>query len=662
MIPTPPPLLQIEAQQVQGPGVAMRQISVQVSASRPQTLHWSGRGQLQPSPNSPWQQLQAQGHIVQEQGGAYGLAGQLQIQQTPLGNLWGKWQGKISQYQGNAKLHAQIQGSLIGHWQIHWNSGKNGNWQAQAQGALPLSLLGKAGWLPASWHPDGTLQSVLWTAGQRWQQLDRLRFQGRLLGLSFNSPDGLQAAQQGSLAIRGGARPGAGGWQGQVELHWQGGQVLWSPWYLQSPSPGVSLQVHWQWQQGRWAVRQGTIHWPQMGIAHFTAILPRHGSPGFTLTDAHLQLGPLYHTLLRPLFPGNSLLHRLETNGQLLLSASYAQGLQHIHWQLRHANLHDPRGQLILTDIQSQGYWSLHGANPPTQLDWLWGKFYGIPFGPLSASFRNLPGQSQLRQPVTLSTLGGKIQLERLRASWSHGQPQFLLGAQLEDLQLGALTRNFGWPPFAGSLSASIPAIQYHQGDLRTDGQLLARAFGGQIQITGLAIRGLFGTSPLLTANVTLHDLQLKPLTQVFPVGYISGVLDGQIQDLTLLNWQPIAFRAQLATHPQPGVPQEISAAAIQKLTRLGGGVSSFFQNIFLGYFRNFAYAKLGIGIRLRDGVAELSGVGSTAHGGFVLLQGKGLPRVNIVGYNHRVDWQELLARLHAAIQGQTQVSTGEGK
>jgi hypothetical protein len=46
------------------------------------------------------------------------------------------------------------------------------------------------------------------------------------------------------------------------------------------------------------------------------------------------------------------------------------------------------------------------------------------------------------------------------------------------------------------------------------------------------------------------------------------------------------------------------------------------------------------------DGVAP-------AKRGFYLVEGGGIPRIDIIGYNRRVDWQELLGRLKAAARSE---------
>jgi hypothetical protein len=48
------------------------------------------------------------------------------------------------------------------------------------------------------------------------------------------------------------------------------------------------------------------------------------------------------------------------------------------------------------------------------------------------------------------------------------------------------------------------------------------------------------------------------------------------------------------------------------------------------------------------DGVAPVASAD-----GYYLVEGSGLPRIDVIGYNRRVDWDELLARLKAAAQSE---------
>ncbi len=69
----------------------------------------------------------------------------------------------------------------------------------------------------------------------------------------------------------------------------------------------------------------------------------------------------------------------------------------------------------------------------------------------------------------------------------------------------------------------------------------------------------------------------------------------------------------------------------------------------FLRWFDEFSYDRLGIECKLSKGVCEMSGVGP-ADGGFYIVKGGGIPpRIDVIGFNRRVDWSVLVQRLKNA-------------
>ncbi len=65
----------------------------------------------------------------------------------------------------------------------------------------------------------------------------------------------------------------------------------------------------------------------------------------------------------------------------------------------------------------------------------------------------------------------------------------------------------------------------------------------------------------------------------------------------------------------------------------------------FMGFFKEFSYRRLGIACRLRKGICEMDGV-APAEQGYYIVKGGGIPRIDVVGYNRRVDWDTLIQRL----------------
>ena len=70
-----------------------------------------------------------------------------------------------------------------------------------------------------------------------------------------------------------------------------------------------------------------------------------------------------------------------------------------------------------------------------------------------------------------------------------------------------------------------------------------------------------------------------------------------------------------------------------------------------LKLFDTFGYSRLGIGCRLQNAVCRMRGL--EADGArYTLVEGRGLPRIQIVGHQSEVDWAILVDRLQAAARG----------
>ena len=82
-------------------------------------------------------------------------------------------------------------------------------------------------------------------------------------------------------------------------------------------------------------------------------------------------------------------------------------------------------------------------------------------------------------------------------------------------------------------------------------------------------------------------------------------------------------------------------------------GLGNSLQAQALKLFDDFGYRRIGISCKLAEQVCDMDGLGSAGNG-FIIVQGSGLPRLTVVGYNRRVDWPTLVERLTAVTQGES--------
>ena len=225
-------------------------------------------------------------------------------------------------------------------------------------------------------------------------------------------------------------------------------------------------------------------------------------------------------------------------------------------------------------------------------------------------------------------------------------------GLQLTNIDFGKVSQALGLPAFQGTLGGSIPRAHYAQDKIDFDGGLNLELFDGRVAISQLSLERPFGTAPSLSADIAMDDLDLMRLTEVLGFGSISGKLDGRIQGLRLVDWSPVAFDARFITDDAPGVRKRISQRAVQDIGSVGG--SSFIQTLqgkAIALFKDFGYRRIGIGCHLENQICAMNGLHSAGNT-FTIVEGAGVPRLDVVGYNRAVDWSTLVERLLAASKG----------
>lgn len=287
-------------------------------------------------------------------------------------------------------------------------------------------------------------------------------------------------------------------------------------------------------------------------------------------------------------------------------------------------------------------------------LRWQSGGIGDIAFGASTLPLRSAGGELRLRGDVSLPVLGGHVRIDGfvLRPPARGEGLRIRSGLTFEALDLGALAKSLGAPPFRGTLSGRIPLARYADERLDFDGGLAMRVFDGTVAVSSLAMERPFGVATTLSADLDLDDLDLLAITEVFDFGSITGRLDGRIHDLRLVDWSATAFDAELQTEPKPGVRQRISQRAVQNISSVGDAsfVGSL-QGRLIGLFDDFGYRRIGISCRLSNQVCAMGGLRS-AGDGFTIVEGAGVPRLDVVGYSRNVDWPTLVERLAAVGKG----------
>jgi hypothetical protein len=269
--------------------------------------------------------------------------------------------------------------------------------------------------------------------------------------------------------------------------------------------------------------------------------------------------------------------------------------------------------------------------------------------GAAQSHWRSHGGSLNLQSPFDLAILKGQVHVTALE--WRPAAPKterFNLAANISGVDMATLNQSVGWIPFAGTLGGNIASMQWTEGHYALQGELTIKAFDGAAVIRHLSVQRPFGNSPVLAGDISLHQLDLAPLSDTFNFGSMSGRLDGSIDDLQLAGGSPVAFKASLLV--QNG--GHISLHAANNLSVVTGGApASGLQGAVMRLFKTLSYKRMGINSSLQNGICTFSGLDG-GNPGYTIVEGSGLPYLHVVGEQNRVEWPVFLRRLKAASQG----------
>lgn len=518
-------------------------------------------------------------------------------------------------------------------------------WLPRLPGSV-ASLSGELGGLEATLRlrPDGTS-----------------RVQGSLRGrgLGFDTESGTVAAAGviGDLDFQ--WESAGDGWRGRAELGVQGGELLVGSFYTSLSDAPLRASAALEASGTAWRVTALEVHDADALSLSGSALWDWEAEQ--TLQELDLELADLrfpgfYRDYLQPVLAqygfGN-----LQTQGAMAGRVVVSEGgVERLELALNHVDLSDAEGRLQFTDLDGELRWRSGGEPQPSRVTWQGGRVYSIELGSADIQAEAVADNFRLTRQTLLPVLDGALVINAFQVSdWFGAQPELLFDAQLMPISLATLSGTLGWPEMQGTLAGRLPELTFRDGVYRLGGSLVVDVFDGTVLVENLRLERPFGVLPKLVADIRFNDLDLERLTGTFTIGRITGLLAGYVRNLRLLNWQPVHFDARLATPEDDRSERRISQRAVNTLSNLGGGgASGALSRTFLRIFDDFAYRKLGLECTLRGNVCEMGGVAPAPNGGYYIVQGGGLPRVDVIGYVRRVDWPVLVDQLVRAMQGET--------
>jgi len=564
----------------------------------------------------------------------------------PLGMTYNPQAGELRlQLRDTRFADGSVRGRFLsrdGHWSLELEAEKVAIERLLALSGQPLAAV-------REFNPSGRFSGSFKTGGGSAAQ--PLTLSGQLRGLSYEDQQGLQIGQELRVELQLQAEPAGSGWAGSVTGRIDQGQIYSDPVFADFAEAPLRLRT-----RGEWQPREGTLTLADLNLEQdellrvsasarldTTAAVPVQQ---LELTAESPDLNRAYPGYLQPFLLGTAL-DALELGGGASISLKLLGGnLAAAEATLNSVDITDEHGRFALTGLAGRLAWAATGEPRRSRLSWEGGQVYAVELGAATLQLAAAGNRVELPEPFALPVLDGRLQVDSLRVS-GLGDPDPEVGFEgmLTPISLEALTTALGWPEMSGKLSGMIPAISYRAGVLGVDGALLVRVFDGSVVVRDLRLESPFGVVPRLNADVDLDNLDLDTLTRTFAFGNIQGRMEGRIHGLRLENWAPVAFDAAFRTPPGDRSRHRISQRAVDNLTSLGGGVGGALSRSFLRMFESFSYDAIGLSCRLARGVCRMDGL-EESNGGYTIVRGGGLPRIDVVGYSREVDWEVLVQRL----------------
>ncbi|WP_152555611.1 C4-dicarboxylate ABC transporter [Methylomarinum vadi] len=527
---------------------------------------------------------------------------------------------------------------------------QEGNWRVKGRGdAIDLADLHKQIGLDQLQNLVGAANLAFDLRGSK-AQLQELFIDALLKRVSLQAGNKL-AGEAITLAttLRASRQPKQWHWRSDADFR-EGGLYV-EPVFLEAnEGKAISLSGEGVWRPGSDEINlhSAVLRHPSVGELDAVATLGLNSAP--LLRQARISAripdlttaAPIYLTpfLEAGAFAG------LAPAGRLDIGLSMkSDAIEDISLDFSGLGIDDPQRRFQVVDAEGKIDWRPRNA-AVSSLGWRQLKLKAIPIEAGRIEFITEGQQFKLQQPADIPLLGGQLNIQRFSYAAENDDTDVHFSGALHNLSLEQLSQALGWTPLSGEISGRIPSVSYRNKKLELNGKLTMQVFDGEVTIKKLASSGMFSDFAQFYADIDVDNLDLNAITRKFQFGSIEGRLSGYAHNLYLENWRPVSFYAWFGTPEDDDSRHRISQKAVENIASIGGGgAADAISRGFMRFFDNFGYDKLGFGCYLNNGVCQMMGV-EPAENGYYLVKGGGLPRIDVIGYNPRLDWNVLLQRL----------------
>jgi hypothetical protein len=586
--------------------------------------------------------------------------------------------GRVVYGRRTGELEVELAGLRLGSGSARIKGAMNDNgWQTQLQldrvAIEPIVKLARDWQLPLpELSATGTVTLSLSARGSQ-AALRQAQVAAKFVDLTASNSAGSLATEKFSFDLRARIDRIGNDWRFDADLQSNQGQAYAQPVFLDLGAHALALSASGRWRS------DGTLNVEKFKIDHrdvaqgegSATVQFDHEQPlrALALDLKKLQFPGAYESYFQPLLLDTSF-KALQSSGGIAGRIVIAAGLpQRIDLHFDSVTVDDAARTLVLHDLQGDWHWrdekqqaaaaadARISQAPDSSLSWRSGALLNLELGAGALQFNTQGRQFRLLQPARIPVLDGAIELETFRVR-NVGEPTvaFLVDATIQPISVRELCKAFGWPEFGGSIGGVISKLRMREHVITLGTTLQAQVFDGDVTIKDLRLEQPFGQWPRFHASIALKDLDLELVTRAFSFGRITGKLSGEIDGLELFNWMPVAFDARLYTPADDHSRHRISQRAVENIGSIGGGgagVAGALSGGFLRFFDDFTYERLGLSCRLEQDICVMNGVAPAPNGGYYLVKGKGLPRIDVIGGARRVDWPRLVQQLIAVTESE---------
>ncbi|MDD5321959.1 MAG: C4-dicarboxylate ABC transporter [Methylococcales bacterium] len=500
---------------------------------------------------------------------------------------------------------------------------------------------------------DGRINFKLYASGSH-AQIEDFALSTVLNDLTVQTRDGRFATEKVTLESNLEVQNHKGLWQWQSHSHFKSGALYIEPLYLEADGQAMVLDAEGNWNGMNKRTEIQSVSYKQgtalalsgSAIVHYDKKVKVEKADLSLHSDDLQKLSAIY---LKPFFEQTAL-EGITFAGTINADFFIVQNsLTALTATVNKLAVKDTAGRIKIEGGAGTINWSDDEIfNRPSTFAWQQIQIYALPIGASRILFLSRASSFKLLEKTHLPFLGGIIAINQL--GWQEKKqqdPEVYFAGSLNKLSLEQWSKALNWTPLSGTISGNIPRVEYSNKTLSLGGELNIKVFDGDIKITQLASSGLFTDFPKLYSELEINNLDLDQLTAKFKFGGITGKLSGFIKQLYMEKWKPVTFYAWLGTPDDDDSRHRISQKAVKNIASIaGGGASDILSRSFLSIFETFGYDKIGLGCYLHDGVCQLMGVEARPQG-YAIITGGGLPRIEVIGYNPRVDWNVLMERLN---------------